>query len=80
MPRRNDEYEESRKDLIVAAAVRAALRKGLVHSTMHDIANEARISMGAIPFLGSKPAIATRSGIDDLPSATTDSTPRHQLI
>lgn len=27
MPRRNDEYEESRKDLIVAAAIRAARMK-----------------------------------------------------
>ncbi|MFO8074276.1 MAG: hypothetical protein R6V85_20635, partial [Polyangia bacterium] len=42
--------------------------------------NQTNRENSAIPFLGAKPAIATRSGIDDLPNAPPDSIQRHQSI
>ena len=48
MPRRDDAYKLARRAEIVDAARAAALRKGVPHITMRDIADEAGVSMGAI--------------------------------
>lgn len=48
MPKRDSRYMEDRRQQILAAAKRVALRKGLAHTTLRDIAQEAQISLGAI--------------------------------
>lgn len=47
-PRVSDEYKETKKREIAAAARRVFIRKGFAHAVMQDIMDEAGISRGAL--------------------------------
>ncbi len=48
MPKRDASYMKKKRLKILGAARRVALRKGLAHVTLREIAKEARLSMGAL--------------------------------